>query len=83
VAGGVGRILGAKLQAPFVRQRVRTFLASENAADLDVLRGMVDAGEVVAPVEAAYPLERTVEALRDQFGGHARAKRVITVDDAA
>jgi NADPH:quinone reductase-like Zn-dependent oxidoreductase len=83
VEGGLGRIVGAKQLAPFLRQRVRTFLASENAADLDVLREMVDDGQVVAPVEATYPLEHTAAALRDQFAGHAKAKRVITVAEAA
>jgi NADPH:quinone reductase-like Zn-dependent oxidoreductase len=79
-AGGVGRIVGAKLLAPFARQRLRSLLSSENAADRDVHRGLVEAGPVKPVVEAVYPFERTIDALRDQFAGSARGKRVITVD---
>jgi NADPH:quinone reductase-like Zn-dependent oxidoreductase len=46
------------------RKKVVTTLASENAADLDRLRDLVEGGEVTTVIDRTYPLEDIVEAHR-------------------
>jgi NADPH:quinone reductase-like Zn-dependent oxidoreductase len=49
------------------------------AADLDVLRDYVEAGELTPVIDRTYDLADTAEALRHQGEGHARGKTVVTV----
>ena len=77
--GGLGRSLGALAQSPFVSQRVRMVMGSAKAADLQVLKELVEAGKVMPVVDRTYPLGRVPEAMRYLEGGRARGKVVITV----
>jgi NADPH:quinone reductase-like Zn-dependent oxidoreductase len=45
--GGVGRIVRARLLSPLIGQSLRTLVASENAADLNVLRSLVETRQVI------------------------------------
>jgi NADPH:quinone reductase-like Zn-dependent oxidoreductase len=77
--GGVDRQLRALLLSRFVGQRLRTFVSSENAADLTALAAMVDAGTVSPAVDRTFPLAEAPQALDHLTGGRARGKVVITV----
>jgi NADPH:quinone reductase-like Zn-dependent oxidoreductase len=76
---GMGRQLRAIALSPFVRQRLRTFVQSENAADLVVLAELFDAGTVRPVVDRVYPLAEAPEAVARMLRGQARGKVVVTV----
>jgi hypothetical protein len=76
--GGTGRTVRALL-SPFVSQKLGSFVASENAEDLKVLAGLIEAGQVTpfidrtcSPAEVAPAITRLVE-------GAARGKTVVTL----
>ncbi len=77
--GGVDRQLRARLLSPFVRQTMRTFVSSENAEDLAVLRDMIDAGSVTPAIDRIYPLAEVPAAIRHLLHGRARGKVVVTM----
>mgnify|MGYP003117792674 CR=1 FL=1 len=77
VFGGMQRQLLAALWSPFVSQTMGTFLSSENAADLEVLRDLVEAGAVTPSVERTYGLDEVAEAMAALAGGQVRGKVVI------
>lgn len=77
--GGSDRQLRAMLLSPFVGQTLTSLMSKETAADLDVLRELVEAGQVTPAVERTYPLAETAAAIRHVAEGRARGKVVVTV----
>ncbi|MGY1815812.1 NAD(P)-dependent alcohol dehydrogenase [Blastococcus sp. SYSU D00820] len=77
--GGFQRQLGAALLSPFVRQTLGMFVSSENSADLAVLAGMAERGEVVPLVDRVFPLEEAGAAVRHLVEGRATGKVVVAV----
>ena len=77
--GGSERSIRALLLSPLVRQKLGTFIASENAADLIVLRDLIEAGTLAPVVDRTYPLSEAAPAIRHMQEGHARGKVVIAV----
>jgi NADPH:quinone reductase-like Zn-dependent oxidoreductase len=77
--GGSDRQIRAILLSPLVSQKLGTFVASENSADLDVLRELIEAGKITPAVDRTYPLADVATAIRHLQDGHARGKLVITV----
>ncbi len=77
--GGTDRQVRAMLLSPFVRQRLGTFISSENAADLHVLHDLVEAGQVTPVIDRTFPLPAAPEAIDYVDGGHARGKVVLTI----
>ncbi|WP_430300534.1 NAD(P)-dependent alcohol dehydrogenase [Rhabdothermincola salaria] len=77
VLGGMQRQLLATLWSPFVSQTMGTFLSSENAADLDALRDLVESGAVVPAVERTYALDEVADAMAALAAGRVRGKVVI------
>lgn len=77
--GGADRQLRAQVLSLFVSQRLGTFVASENAADLVALRELIEAGQIKPAVDRAYPLREVATAIRDLVDGRARGKIVITL----
>ncbi|WP_245159647.1 NAD(P)-dependent alcohol dehydrogenase [Blastococcus sp. CT_GayMR19] len=75
--GGLDRQLRAMALSPLTRQRLGSFIASENAADLAALTDLVESGAVTPVVDRAFPLVETPAALRHLREGRARGKVVI------
>jgi NADPH:quinone reductase-like Zn-dependent oxidoreductase len=65
--------------SPFSSQTMRRYLSTPNQADLEALKGMVEAGQLKPVIGRTYPLDDTVEALRHVASGHARGKVVLAV----
>jgi NADPH:quinone reductase-like Zn-dependent oxidoreductase len=77
--GGTHRQLQALVLSAFVGQRLGTFIASTNDADLTVLTQLIEAGRLTPAIDRTYPLSRAPEAIRYLEAGHVRGKVVITV----
>ncbi|MDQ3850018.1 MAG: NAD(P)-dependent alcohol dehydrogenase [Actinomycetota bacterium] len=77
--GGNDRQLRAQVLSPLVSQKLGTFIASENAEDLTVLRDLVESGTIAPVIDRAYPLSEVPAAIRRMAEGQARGKIVITV----
>jgi NADPH:quinone reductase-like Zn-dependent oxidoreductase len=80
--GGVDRTLRAAVLSPFVSQKLRPLLSTENAADLAVLAELAGSGKVTPAVDRTYPLDETASAIRRMQDGQARGKVVISVTPA-
>ena len=76
--GGSGRQIRATLMSQFIKQKLGTFVTSENAEDLTVLRELIDAGQVTPIVDRTYPLDEAPAAIRHLLDGRARGKIVVT-----
>jgi NADPH:quinone reductase-like Zn-dependent oxidoreductase len=61
------------------RQRMASFLAHQNQADLAVLRELLENGKVRPVLDRTYPLSDTAKAIAYLEQGHARGKVAITV----
>jgi NADPH:quinone reductase-like Zn-dependent oxidoreductase len=77
--GGSGRQIRARLLSPFVGQKLGTFIASENAADLSALRELIESGRLTAAIDRTYPLAEAPAAIRHLMDGQARGKLVISI----
>ncbi|MDP8932001.1 MAG: NAD(P)-dependent alcohol dehydrogenase [Actinomycetota bacterium] len=77
--GGWDRPLRALLLSPLVSQTLGALSSSENAADLKVLRDLIEAGKVTPVIDRTYPLREAAAAIWYVTDGHARGKVVITV----
>lgn len=77
--GGSERSIRALALSPLVRQKLAAFIASENAADLVVLRDLAEAGRLTPSVDRIYPLSETPAAVAHVQAGRARGKVVIRV----
>lgn len=76
---GFGRTIRASLLSPFVPQRLRALISKPNAADLETLVGMVEAGTLTPRVDATYPLAEAAAAIDLVGEGRSRGKTVVTV----
>ena len=76
---GMGRTIRALMLSPFIRQRLRAFVSTPNAADLNVLRELTEDGQVTPVIDRTYPLVETSEAIGRIGERHTRGKTVITV----
>ena len=54
-------------------------VASENAADLNALRDLIEAGKLAPAIDRTYPLTEAASAIRHLLDGQARGKIVISV----
>jgi NADPH:quinone reductase-like Zn-dependent oxidoreductase len=77
--GGFDRQLRAIILSPLVSQKLGILGTKENAADLSVLRELVESGKVTPAIDRAYPLSEAAAAIRYFHEGQARGKVVITV----
>jgi NADPH:quinone reductase-like Zn-dependent oxidoreductase len=75
--GGIERQLGAVALSPFVRQRLGTFVAKPNRADLDALRTLIESGAVTPVIDRVVALDEVPDAIRDLAAGRVRGKIVV------
>ena len=75
----MGRILKAVVLSPFVSQRLRPFEAKRSSEDLQVLKELIEAGEVTPVIDRTYSLSEVPEAIWYLEEGHARGKVAIAV----
>jgi NADPH:quinone reductase-like Zn-dependent oxidoreductase len=69
----------ALLLFPLVSQKLSMFVASENSADLVILRDLIEAGKITPAIDRTYPLSQAPAAIRHVQEGRARGKVVITI----
>jgi len=86
IGGGRGNWIGpflAPLQAlllkPFVSQQFIPLLARMNKADLAVLAGMMQSGQITPVIDRHYALDDVAAAIAYSEEGHARGKIVIDI----
>lgn len=77
--GGTDRQLRAVLLSPLVSQKLGTFIASENSADLLILRDLIESEKIAPAIDRNYPLREVPAAIRYVQEGHARGKVTITI----
>ena len=77
-AGG-GRIMRAIVLSQFVSQKLRNFLVSTKAEDLETLAELIESGKVTPVIDRAYPLREAQEAMEHVSAGHARGKVAISI----
>ncbi|WP_426514765.1 NAD(P)-dependent alcohol dehydrogenase [Dactylosporangium sp. McL0621] len=77
--GGTDRQLRAMILSPFTSQKLDTFIATQNTADLLTIAELIDAGTLTPIIDRTYPLSEVPKAIRHLQDGHARGKVVITV----
>jgi NADPH:quinone reductase-like Zn-dependent oxidoreductase len=65
--------------APFVRQRMVTFVAKPNREDFGYLKELIEAGKVTPVIDRTYPLSETATAMAYLEEGHARGKVAVSV----
>ena len=75
--GGIHRQLGAMVLSLFIRQRLGTFVAKPNRADLDALRALIEAGAVTPAFDRVIALAELPQAIRDLTAGHVKGKPII------
>lgn len=76
-------LLGTLLFGRMVSKGKRFMIADVNTKDLEILKGLIEAGKVTPVIDRSYPLAETADALRYVEEGHVRGKVVITVDQHA
>jgi NADPH:quinone reductase-like Zn-dependent oxidoreductase len=79
VLTGMSRAVRAPFLSMFIRQRLRTLLARENAADYQTLAQIAESGAVTPVIDRTYSLADSAEAIRHIATGHATGKGVITI----
>jgi len=79
VFGGLDRQLRGMVMSLFGRRKVRSFICKENAADLEVLAGMIGSGTVTPSIDRVYALDQTPDAMRQLETHQVRGKIAITV----
>ena len=77
--GGMERQVWALAISPFVRQKLKMFVAREHYEELQVLSELIEAGKITPVIDRTYPLSQAADAIRYLEKGHARGKVVITV----
>ena len=77
--GPLARPLMALVLGPFVSQRFVMLLAELNPADLETLRGLLEAGEMRSVIDRRYGLAEVPAAIAYLEEGRARGKVIINV----
>jgi NADPH:quinone reductase-like Zn-dependent oxidoreductase len=77
--GPLGHIAKVRLAALRGRQKAVFFIAKWNKPDMDVLREMLESGNVKPVVEKRYALGEVADAIRYIGEGHAQGKLVIHI----
>jgi NADPH:quinone reductase-like Zn-dependent oxidoreductase len=76
--GGFERALAAVLLSPVVSQKLSMLASTENAADLQALRDLIETGQIGPKIDRTYPLGETGAAIAYVQAGRASGKVVVT-----
>jgi NADPH:quinone reductase-like Zn-dependent oxidoreductase len=83
VGGSGAQVFQANLLGPGISmvgsKKMGAMIMKPNAGDLDVMKGLLEAGKVTPIIDRRYPLEQVADAIRYLEEGHARGKVVIEV----
>lgn len=81
--GAMKQFFQAALLGPFLsmggKQKFGNMLVHPNAADLEVVKELVEAGKVTPVIDRSYPLAEVADAIRYMENEHAAGKIVIAV----
>jgi len=77
--GGTDRQLRALLMSPFVRQKLRPFIAMIRKDDLQILKNLIEIGKVTPVIDRTFALKDVPEAMRYLETRQTRGKIVIKV----
>jgi NADPH:quinone reductase-like Zn-dependent oxidoreductase len=77
--GSMDRQFRALVLSPFISQRLAMVMCKQSAADLEHLRGLIEAGTLTPVIDRTYGLEQVPEAMRYFDAGKARGKIAISV----
>ena len=77
--GPFGRVIRGLLLGKIGGQSISALTAKWNANDLELLAGLLEAGDIVPVVDSTYPLAYVADAIRYVEGGRARGKVLISV----
>lgn len=69
----------ALVTQPFVDQKLATFVAKLDQADLDTLGTMMAEGKLKSQLDRTYSLEQIADAIRYSESGRARGKIIVSV----
>jgi NADPH:quinone reductase-like Zn-dependent oxidoreductase len=69
----------AALISPFVPQRLVSVSDKPNAADLETLAQMCEAGQITPVIDRVFPLSETPAAMRYLEDAHPKGKVIVTV----
>lgn len=77
--GPIGGIAAGVVLNLVAKQRITTFVATEDTATLDELRDLVEAGHLTPVIDSEYPLEQAAEAIAVVKDGRPAGKVVVAV----
>lgn len=63
------------------RRKMGILNARSSAADLDVIKALLEAGKIRPVIDRSFPLSEAVEAMRYLDAGHVKGKIVLTVSE--
>ena len=75
--GPLGHVLRTRFVSRFASQKAVFFIAKFNRPDMEVIRELLEAGEIRSAIDRVYPFAQIAEALRVMGEGHAAAKLVV------
>lgn len=61
------------------RKKMGMLAAKSKAADLEIIKGFLEAGKIKPVIDRVYPLSEAAEAMRYLDAGHVKGKIVLTV----
>jgi NADPH:quinone reductase-like Zn-dependent oxidoreductase len=73
------RLVRPLVLSPFVGQRLRRYVSTPKAADLEALKGLCESGKLKPVIDRTFALPETADALRYIDSGHARGKVVVDI----
>lgn len=76
--GTMGTVIKTSAASMFVGRQLGPAIKFQNRADLIVLKGLIEAGNVTPVIDGTYPLSQTAAAIDHVGAGHARGTVVIT-----
>lgn len=72
-------LIKAYIQSALHKQQASPFLSVPNVGELEYLKQLIEAGELIPVVDRTYPLDEVAEAMRYLEQEHARGKVVVTL----